>query len=359
MAASARSAACSRVRWKSSPITGRKGSRRSRPRKRFVSRKGKPLVDEPGRSQAAGPTSYDELPYPSVPKVWSHPDRLATIARLYGLHPPPIRRCRVLELGCADGGNLLPMAVALPDSEFVGVDYAPRQIADGQEVVDALGLRNVTLQANDVRAVGDDLGQFDYIIAYGIYSWVPPDVQAAILRLCHEHLSPRGVAFVSYNTYPGWHLRALVREMLVYYVRDVDGLGERVVQSRSFLDFLVNATEALRQRFGSTLHFDVSGSILRAERDHLSTHADTYLAHELLEDVNEPVYFHEFVDRASQHGLQYLAEAEFALMQLDDLPEPIADGLRRISRSRIEAEQYLDFLCNRTFRQTLLCHAGL
>src|SRR5918911_997598 len=109
-------------------------------------------------------TSYDELPYPSVPKRWTHPDRLATLAQLYGMEPPPVERCRVLELGCSDGGNLLPMAVALPDGEFVGVDYAPRQVAAGQEVVDALGLSNITLRAQDVRTLGDDLGQFDYII---------------------------------------------------------------------------------------------------------------------------------------------------------------------------------------------------
>jgi len=284
---------------------------------------------------------------------------MATQARLYGLNPPPIRRCRVLELGCADGGNLLPMAVALPDSEFVGVDYAPRQVAAGQEVVDALGLRNVSLQAQDVRTLGEDLGQFDYIIAYGIYSWVPPDVQAAILRLCRERLTPQGVAFVSYNTYPGWHLRAMVREMLVYHVRDVEDLGQQVAYSRDFLDFLVDSTEALRQRFGKVLHFEATGAIVKAERDQLQTSPDFYLAHELLEEVNAPVYFHEFVERAAQHGLQYLAEAEFSLMQLDNLPEPVADALRRFSDSRIAAEQYLDFLYNRTFRQTLLCHAGV
>jgi tRNA G46 methylase TrmB len=48
----------------------------------------------------------------------------------------------VLELGCASGGNLIPMAYGLPESEFVGIDYAARQIAEGQAAVAALGLDN-------------------------------------------------------------------------------------------------------------------------------------------------------------------------------------------------------------------------
>ena len=48
-----------------------------------------------------------------------------------------------------------------------------------------------------------------------MYSWVPPDVQDAILRVCSRNLAPNGIAYVSYNTYPGWHVRMMAREMLV------------------------------------------------------------------------------------------------------------------------------------------------
>ena len=93
------------------------------------------------------------------------------------MNPPPIDNCRVLEIGCASGGNLIPMAVTLPNSYFVGIDFAERQIADGQQVVAALGLTNVRLLAEDVLQITADFGQFDYIIAHGIYSWVPPEVR--------------------------------------------------------------------------------------------------------------------------------------------------------------------------------------
>jgi methyltransferase-like protein len=84
---------------------------------------------------------------------------------------------------------------------------------------------------------------------------------------------------------------------------------------------------------------------------------NSYLLHEYLEEVNEPVYFHQFVERAAGHGLQYLAEAEVHTMAPWRFPARVADAVARLSSNFIELEQFLDFVRNRTFRQTLLCHA--
>src|SRR3954468_25025912 len=80
-------------------------------------------------------TSYDELPYDSKPRYATHPDCAATLATLLGMEPAPVTRCRVLELGCSTGGNLIPMAATLPDSRFVGIDLSPLQIQTGQTTV--------------------------------------------------------------------------------------------------------------------------------------------------------------------------------------------------------------------------------
>jgi len=107
------------------------------------------------------PTSYDEVPYGSNVFHDTHPDSLATWATLLGMQPPPVERCRVLELGCGTGANLMPMAQDLPGSHFVGIDLSPRQIAMGQEVVEALHLRNLELKAVSVLDVDASFGQFD------------------------------------------------------------------------------------------------------------------------------------------------------------------------------------------------------
>src|SRR5262249_54013764 len=111
----------------------------------------------------------------------SHPGRLATIARLFGMTPAAVENCRVLELGCGDGGNVIPMAYTLRGSEFVGVDLGARGIEKGRELAAALSLSNVRLECRDIFDSGD-LGKFDYIVAHGVYSWVPSEVQQRCWR---------------------------------------------------------------------------------------------------------------------------------------------------------------------------------
>jgi cyclopropane fatty-acyl-phospholipid synthase-like methyltransferase len=255
----------------------------------------------------------------------------------------------VLELGCATGGNLLPMAETLPGSTFVGLDLSPRQIAMGQETIAALGLTNVELQARSILDVDEGLGRFDYIICHGVYSWVPPEVQDKILTICRQNLQPQGVAYVSYNTYPGWHMRGLVREMMGFHVRELAEPEVRVQQARAFLEFLARSVPDAEGTYAR---------MLREEAEALRPQTDYYLFHEHLEDVNYPLYFAEFAQRAAAKGLQYLGEAWFH-PTLNGLPPEVAETLQGISSDLIRLQQYLDFLCNRTFRRTLLCHGDV
>ncbi len=73
---------------------------------------------------ATTPTKYDEVLYPTSPRKEAHPERLATVAHLMGLETAPLDGCRVLELGCGDGGNLIPFAHDYPGSTSLGVDLA-------------------------------------------------------------------------------------------------------------------------------------------------------------------------------------------------------------------------------------------
>src|SRR5262249_43817357 len=155
-----------------------------------------------------------ELPYPSNPYPYTHPDHLATVAALLGMKPAAADHCRVLELGCASGGNLIPMAYGLPDSSFFGLDLSGEPVRQGEELVEALGLKNIQLRRMSILDVDDRLGQFDFIICHGVYSWVPAEVQDKILDICARQLAPQGVGFISYNTYPGWHMRGMIRAVM-------------------------------------------------------------------------------------------------------------------------------------------------
>jgi SAM-dependent methyltransferase len=292
--------------------------------------------------------SYDQIPYPSLAIRRTHPSHLAALARLFGVSAASPRRCRVLELGCAAGGNLLPMAMDFPDSRFLGIDASARQIADGQAVVDALGLNNIELRQLDILAIPDDLEPFDYILCHGVFSWVPRPVQDQILQIGRRLLAPHGVVYISYNTYPGWYLRAVVRDMMRYHVRNFQDPREKIGQARALLDFLVKSaggrTEAYRQ-------------VLRDEAELLNMREDAYLFHEHLEDTNQALYLHEFLERAEEVGLQYLADTEFSAMLPSEFGPEVAGLLDQAPL--VVQEQYLDFLRNRSFRGTLLCPAAL
>ena len=297
----------------------------------------------------APPNSYDVVPYSGNPTRADrpHPDHLATVARLFGLATPPVDECRVLELGCASGANLIPMAVSIPGAAFVGIDLSERQVEQGRETIQSLDLENIKLIAGSIDEIGPHHGMFDYIICHGVYSWVPQKTQDHILHVCSKNLAAGGVAFVSYNTYPGWFMRGMVRRMLKFHAGQFSDPATQLEQARALLDFLSQATS------GSDAAYH---AFLSRELNILRQCPDAYVFHEHLEKVNEPLFFHEFIERAAAHGLRYLAEPHLWEMVPVNDPPHVAEVLGRLGTNIIHFEQYLDFLRNRTFRRTLLCH---
>ncbi|HEV7920259.1 MAG TPA: class I SAM-dependent methyltransferase [Thermoanaerobaculia bacterium] len=296
--------------------------------------------------------SYEQVPYPSALQHHTRPDHLAMLALLHGLEPAMPQRCRVLELGCADGGNLIPMAIELPESRFTGIDLSPRQIESGQAQVATWGLENVNLRTKSIMDVGADFGTFDYIIAHGVFSWVTPEVQEQIFAVCSRNLAPQGVAYISYNTLPGWHLRRMVRDMVLFHTRNVTDPEEQTARAFDLVRFLAGTT-------GDTN--DAHALFLRSAHEHFEEYADRphYLMHEYLERTNAPLYFRDFAARAARHDLRYLCEAEPHAAEVDNLPGPIAAKLHGYTSDPLELEQYVDFVVNRAFRRTLLTHSGL
>ncbi len=286
--------------------------------------------------------TYDSIPYPTFPRLATHPDRMAAVALLFGMEPAPVDRCRVLEIGCGDGGNLLPMASALPRSRFLGIDLAEGAIARACAAIGALGLANIEVAARDLRDLGPEAGEFDFIIAHGVYSWVPEDVRDRLLEVCRQRLAPSGVALVSYNLYPGRHIRQMLREMMLHHTHG-DTAQQRVEHARWFLEWLAK----------SCLAPGTFRKLIEEDAATLLAYTDGGLTHDDLSGFNYPLYFREFAAHAAAHGLQYLGDTTVDRM-FD------ARGLLAwLPDDRLEREQYTDFLYLRSFRHTLLCREGV
>ncbi|MFC1707712.1 methyltransferase regulatory domain-containing protein, partial [Planctomycetota bacterium] len=286
--------------------------------------------------------SYDRVPYPSVAATCSQPDNLAAIATVWGMSPASPSSCRVLELGSATGGNLTPLSYRHPEARFLGLDISGRHITEGRRILDELGVENVTLRHMDLMDVDASLGSFDYILVPGVYSWVPGSVQRKILDICRQNLAPTGVAYVSYNTYPGWRMRGMIRDMMLYHSQDITEPPEKVGQARALLTFLAEAVPDKQTAYGH---------LLRGEVSQLQWATDAYLYHDHLADHNKPVYFHEFMECAHEAGLKYMGEAPFSDNFPGSVPNDVIDKLRQ-SGDVVKYEQYLDFVRNRAFRQT-------
>lgn len=300
---------------------------------------------------AGNAQSYDQFPYKSLPFRESRPDATAAIATVMGMNPVPADRCRVLELGCSSGGNLIPLAEQFPNSQFLGLDFSASELAGGQAAIAQLGLPNIRLEQRDIRDSHEALGQFDFIVAHGVFSWVEPDVQDRLLAICAANLAEQGVAYVSYNTYPGWAQRGTARDIMRYHMRRMTDNARRAATARQAVDLFVESLAALPA--------NAYAAALREEQKNIAGLEDYVLIHDHLWESNHPLYFHQFIQRASSHGLQFLAEANFPSTFSENLPPPAARMVAANAKDRIEAGQYTDFLTNRCFRQTLLCHADI
>jgi len=296
--------------------------------------------------------AYDEVPYPDSTVPETYPPQIAAVATLLGVVSPEPATARVLEIGCAAGGNLLPMAARLPGATFVGIDRSARQVARAHAHIAALGLANVRVHCLDLCDVPADWGAFDYIIVHGVYSWVPPAVRDALMALIGRHLSDTGIAYVSYNTLPGWHLHGAIRELMLHHGRDATTPAERVAAAQDVIAFLTR-----HQHDASDPCYRVLGLYARRLQqilDRLGADAAAYLLHDHLEAVNDPVYISAFMAHAASHRLHYLGDAHFPSLFPGGIARSALDHVAELSDGAADTELFLDVLRGATFRQSLL-----
>lgn len=248
---------------------------------------------------------YDELPYRASPIEWSAPERLALTSLLHGgPRIDPSAPYRVLELGCADGANLLPMAWFRRHAQFVGVDGARTQIELATARAAALGLSNLAYVHATFETAGAQLdGQFDFILVHGVFSWIPLAVRDALLELCARRLRPGGLFYLNYNAKPGWNVRGMVRDFVLAQTAAVSGgLRARAEAARAVCQRLVSEMggeeHAYRRLLIGELRLVCDGDL-------------SYVAHEYLAPDNFAYWRSELDALVAGHGFAVVAEADF------------------------------------------------
>jgi SAM-dependent methyltransferase len=250
-------------------------------------------------AQEEDSAAYRRAPYPAGLHPQVQPDRLATMARLAGLTPPDIRTARVLDVGTGSGMNLLALAAAWPEARFVGIDIVEDAIEQGRAWARAAGLTNVEFQVGDLLDPQAVDGTFDYITAHGVFAWVPAPVADALLALVRRHLSPDGVAMISYNALPGGYIRYALRDRMLLAAGDATDPTERLARARAALKVLADDKEGdppARAAFRSHARQTLDGR-------------DNVLLHDEMGGSFRPRYQADALREAAAHGLKFLSDA--------------------------------------------------
>ena len=296
-------------------------------------------------------TIYKELGYKSYPFPFTTPAYLEAYGTLVGLKPPTAKTARVLELGATYGGNIISQAVHNPEATFVGIELSQDQVEKGNKIISDAKLDNVSLLQGDILNFDESLGNFDYIIAHGFYSWISDEMKDKLFDIISHHLADNGIAYVSYNTYPGWHTMEEVRQLMLFANRGYDELThkEKVLRGKT-VGSLVGAQilnyDNLKERNSKFL--GALRSVMQKD--------DYYVGHDHLEPHNDPCYFYQFNDHLKAHNLSYVCDADLTLSMVRTYDESIADKLEKLApNSQADQEQYLDFMLDTTFRKSIIC----
>ncbi|MDO5046219.1 methyltransferase domain-containing protein [Campylobacter sp.] len=310
-------------------------------------------------------TSYDNLPYFSSSFPECSPTRIEAIAAFLSFNPPSSKEAKVLEIGCSYGGNLFPFAIANPDAKVVGIDLSEVQINKAKELAKSMRVDNIKFIQKDICELSDEdvkeFGKFDYIICHGVYSWVPDTVKEAILKTVKKLLSPNGIAYVSYNVYPGWKIKDIIRDFLIFGTKELENEGEII---------RANKAKELLNVFKEYMKFctkdEVKADFMNAELllEHIEgieqVKSDSYIVHEYLEIFNDPIYFKDFAKRLDDEGLAYLSDVNLDDVFKADLGlEGFDEYINANFKDRIDKEQAIDFFTNKVFRKSLIVHKEL
>ena len=295
--------------------------------------------------------TYNELLYKSNPFNYTIPALLEAYGRLYGLTPKDSRKARVLELGSSFGGNIITQALYNPESEYIGIDLTAEQVKKGNEVIEKIGLKNVKLIEKNILDINEEFGKFDYIIVHGVFSWIPENVKEKILKICNENLTEEGIAYISYDTYPGWKETDKIREMMLYankYFPEI-ALGDKNQRGKAFISIVADQMKSYN---------DISekkGDFIRQIEEILNMQ-DYYVAHEYLEDFNKPMYLHEFVDLVRKENLEYISDVALRLSIASVYNDSTVQKLQQLSQGdHVIKEQCLDYILDTKFRRSLIC----
>ncbi len=277
----------------------------------------------------------------SLPNSDGIPSHISAIASLFGNKDfVDYKKCKVLEVGCGEGGNLISLAANYPKSEFLGLDENDEKLNKGRLSAEELGLKNIKFKTVKYEKLKKE-GEYDYILANRIFSIIEDDLAEKIFKFCSDSLSKDGFLYTSYATKPGWNLLEIVADVARYHIKDIPE-SDKEAQVGAILQFLKR---------------NINGnykSIIDSELKEITP----FFIHYLLNKEHKARYFEDMVKSAHNNGLMYLSDTNLAAMYIKNYSKEIGEALEPFSTNIVKQEQFLDFINLRKRRSSIFCKQG-
>lgn len=246
-------------------------------------------------------STYDDFFFSSKPNPERSPNSFAVVANLFGAKTVDLHKSSILDIGCSTGANIQAIAWSFPNSQFVAFDSSEAQVEFAKKQSIAIGLENLSLHCSSIRDFIDaNTKRFDYIICSGLFSWVTDDTREEILECIEKFLSPHGIAFLNFNSLPGWSTRSRIR----------DAIRAKIDPSMSLEAKLAIARDTLER-----------------EAPEITNISDALIVHELLAEDVKAFYHDEVRTLCDKHHLSYFADARFSRARFGPLDAEIRGAL--------------------------------
>lgn len=268
-------------------------------------------------------------------------------ATIEGYATPP-GQWRYLELGCGYGFGLILLASIYPEHEFVGVDFNPQHIAHARRLASSAGLTNVTFEEADfldlARDWPDTWGQFDYIVAHGIISWLSSTVRKAIFQAIGNASAPGALVYLSYNALPGKLTNHTIQHLL------------RMWQTSEAIPASLGVTEGLKRLeglIGANAAMGTALPVLKSQLENIKKQNPNYLIHEYLHDEWHPQWFNEVVAEVSAAKLSFVGSANISDLFIKSIMPADRKQILDQYDDPIVKEVMIDVLINQGFRKDI------
>lgn len=277
------------------------------------------------------------------------PSRISWLALLKGLKSEK-NNFRYLDLGCGQGVSLIHMAALHPDAQFVGVDFIPEHIAHGRDLAKRAGIQNILFIEGDFAELAKEahlLGEFDYVIAHGITTWVSPEVREALFKLSSSTLKPGGLMYNGYNTYPGWLEMAPFQHLVSLFTNKSNGKNS-IQLAKKFFKAMHDAKSPIYEHFPK----------LSDRLDKLDDLNLSYLMQEYNNKYWAPVYSDQMLSTARNYKLNYVGSVDL-VENYDVFIPPALLNIINSEEDVIQRESIRDSVLATGFRRDVYVKGGL